>query len=126
MVRENRIKNFSFSEAISATSTETFTGSYPINGEVLEVSYSYGSQGAAGSMFLTESGTGRELWKDLVASGAGVQYAYPRVYSQFTTGSQSVANGARLIPQLVNAPLILNTGSVLSGTTAVTVDIKYR
>jgi len=60
MVRENRIKTYTFNRTISATSTETITGDYPINGEILQVEWKYGV--GAGSIGLSFSGNGLEFF----------------------------------------------------------------
>jgi hypothetical protein len=123
-MRPNRIKEYRWSQTISATSTEAFTSDQSINGEILEVDVKYGL--ATGSLFITTSGNSNEVWRANTASGAGTRTFYPRVLTQLSTGSVSVAGGARPTPYVCNAPLILNTGSILSGTTAVDVTVRYR
>jgi hypothetical protein len=124
MVRENRIKEYRFSETISATTTGSYVGSHSINGEILEVNYSYGSQGGTGSIFLTFGETGETFMKDLTASGAGVQVTRPYAYINDNVGG--VAVGSITTPYVANDRLVLNVGSVLSGATALSVNVLYR
>lgn len=74
-------------------------------------------------MFLTNGDTGEELWRRNATSGAVTSIARPYVFSQSTTGS--IAN-AEHVPFVMNAPLFLNVGSALSGTTVFTGTVRYR
>lgn len=121
MVRDVRIKEFRFSETISATTTGSFLADHVINGEILEVDWTYGSQGT-GSLFLTTT-TGEEFWRRDTASGTVTRFAYPRVLSEGTTGS---ADGGILVPFVVNTPIVLNVKAALSGTTPLSVNVRYR
>lgn len=124
MVRDVRIKEYRFKETISATTTGSYVGSHTINGEILEVNYAYGSQGGTGSIFLTFATTGETFFKDLTASGAGTQVTRPYAYVYDNVGG--VAVGSPVVPYITNDKLVLNVGSVLSGTTALSVNVLYR
>jgi hypothetical protein len=124
MVRSNRIKEYRFSETISASSTGSFVSSQPVNGEILEVDLIYGSQGV-GSAFLTTS-NGTEFWRTDAASGATTQHFYPRVLTQLSTGSISVAAGARPDKYVSNEHIVLNTKAILSGAAPFEVTVRYR
>lgn len=87
----------------------------------MEVDWKYGV--GAGSMWLTFANTGETFWKRLVASGTGIQVTRPYCLPESTTGS--VADVSH-VPFITADHLVLNTGSMLSGATAVEVNIRYR
>lgn len=127
MVRENRIKtlrlgdNGNWSGAnIFDAATVTSIPSKVINGEILGVEWSFNR---AGSIALSISGTGEEFFRRNIASGAGWQTSQPRIFTQSTTGSIA---GAEHVPFNADAPIILNAGSIASGTQALNIVIKYR
>lgn len=122
MVRENRIKEYKFDDmTFSATTTNTYYSDHPLNGELLSVEWSFNR---AGSMSLALSGTGEEFFRRNAPSGvAGIQFAYPRTFTQSTTGSIA---GADHTPFLMNSLVGLSLGSALSGTQALTCTLKYR
>lgn len=124
MVRDVRIKEVRFSEVISASNTGSFVSSSPINGEILEVDWAYGSQGV-GSIFLTFGATQEEFFRRDAASGAGTQVGRPYVSSQSTTGSIA-GTFTTHVPFVTNDHIVLNTKAVLSGTTALSVNVRYR
>lgn len=106
---------------------------YSITGELLEVSWKFNR---AGSLYLTESGTGRELFRRNAPSGAaGWQYAYPRVWGQdLIVGSVAVALGSNAsfsaaptqFTMALAAPLILNVSGAASGTQPLSFMFRYR
>ena len=122
-MRESRIKEYRFSNTINATTTGSFVSDHSLNGEVLEVSWIYGSQGATGSLSLSFGETQEIFWKRNTASGVGIQTARPYVISEISTGSGA---NAGLVPYVCNDKIILNCGSILSGTTPVNCIIRYR
>lgn len=125
MVRDTRIKEFRFSNVISGTHTGSFVSDQSINGEILEVDWTYGSQGATGSLNLTNATTAEELWKRNAASGTDVQVARPRAFEETVTGGDP-STGSPVTPFIMHDHLVLNTGAILSGTTAVDVNVRYR
>lgn len=123
MVRSNRIKEYRFpDQTISAASSGlAIYSDEVINGEILEVEYKF-NQG--GSVAVSQSGTSREMWRRNSTSGASWGTSYPYVFSESTTGSIANANH---VPQVVRAPIVLTTGSLVSGTNAtLSVNVKYR
>jgi hypothetical protein len=128
MVRENRIKEVSFSGTLTGDGTTTVydvPSLDPINGEILEVQYSFNR---TGSIAITISGTGEEVFRRNLPSGAGVgvdnwQFGHPAVFTETTTGS--IAN-AHHVPFVANGPLMLNIGSMASGTNLPVVMVRYR
>ena len=122
IVRSNRIKHYTFpTQQLSAASPGLSVHSENINGEILDLSYSFNQNG---SVSLQTSGLGEEFFRDNSSSGASTQLATPRKFSQSTTGS--IANALH-VPFIANGPVILNTGSLVSGTSAtLDVTIRYR
>ena len=124
MVRENRIKEVRIDNKIfSATTTSAiaFDDNSSINGEILEVQWNFAR---AGSMWLTVSGNGQQVWRNNAPSGASNQWAVPARIETSATGS--IAGPFQTTPFIANAPLILNVGSALSGTTALNMVVRYR
>lgn len=111
------ILSMTFSGAGAVATTQS---AYPVVGELLEVTcVSFHT----GSVYVTESGTSRELWRNNAPSGTLPTIAYPRAFGQITTGSIA---GATMFPFNANGPLILNAGSMASGTSPLTVTLRYR
>lgn len=106
---------------------------YPIVGEVLEVFWQYNR---AGSLYIRESGTGRELFRRNDASGAaGWQYAYPRVFGETTTAGQAtITLGSSASSQGVPTqyamsavnPLIVSISGAASGSQPLSIGFMYR
>lgn len=123
MVRDNRVKEKLFD-------TQTLSAANPgltvhmskdgVNGEILEVKHNFDQNG---SLSITISGTGEEIWRRNASSGAAWQTSRPRVFSESTTGS--IAN-AEYIAFVTREPLILNSGSLVSGTVPLQVLVRYR
>lgn len=123
MVRDNRIKEYRFAQqSFNAATVSTLYTDHSINGEVLEVAWN--QQGTAGSIALSESGTGFEFFRRNNGSGTAWQQAIPRQFTESTTGS--IANASH-VSFNANTPLVLSIGSMASGTTH-TLDLvfKYR
>lgn len=122
MVRDNRIKEFIFSpQTYSANGADsTIYSDYPLNGEILEVDWAFNR---TGSVFLTMSGTGEELFRRNAPSGPGVQITAPRKFSQSTTGSIAGASHTNFI---VNDKIVLNVLNAASGTQTLDVKVRYR
>jgi hypothetical protein len=124
-MRENRIKEFIFTpltNSAAATSSTEYTD-HVINGEILEVSWKYGTQGATGSIALTFSGTQEVFCSNIALSGTKTMVVRPYVLPQASTGS---ASDAMLVPYVCNDKVLLTTTALLSGTTPFTCSFKYR
>jgi len=124
MVRDSRIKDYLFSITASGPSTGSHYSDHVLNGEILEVQYRYGSQGATGSISLAFSGTTENFFIDLAASGAATQVRRP--YATVSLNDGTLPNGSEVFPYVCNDKIVLKLGSALSGTTAVYVDVLYR
>jgi hypothetical protein len=120
MVRGNRTKEHVFNENISAANSGLAIYSRPLNGLFEEVQYKFNQNG---SLAIVESGTGRELWRKNASSGTNWQFSYPRVFGENTLGS--IAN-AHQFEFSLNDPIVLTTGSLVSGAAALQVRTKYR
>ena len=122
MVREDIIREYIFPEqTFDAATVDTIFSDRPIVGEILQVIM---SNNAVGSVYLTVSGTGEEIFRRNTASGPNITISQPRVLTQATTGS--IAN-AQYEPFVATQPLVLNVGSMASGTShALNVTVKYR
>ena len=122
MVRDNRIKEYRFAaQTFSANGDDaTVYSDYPLNGEILEVDWNFNR---TGSVHLTFSGTGEEFFRRNAPSGASVQVAQPRKFSESTTGS--IANASH-VPFLANDKIVLNVLNAASGTQTLDVSVRYR
>lgn len=122
MVRDNRIKEYKFTQQTFDAATVSSTDSdHVINGQIHSVEWK--QIGTAGSIALSISGTGEEIFRRNAGSGTAWQVAYPRVFGELTTGSIA---GATQEQFGVNAPLVLAAGSFTSGTGfALDVTVKY-
>lgn len=125
MVRDVRVKEFRFSENINSTTTGSFVSDHNINGEILEVDLTYGSQGATGSVGLFFASNGEEFFRNNSASGTGVQVTRPRAFAQTTIGGIP-GTGSEVTEFVTNDNIVLDVGAVLSGTTALQVNVRYR
>lgn len=127
MVRSIRVKelvypgDFSGTGTFDATTTETVFSNHPINGEILEVDWTFNR---AGSMFLSFSGTGEEFWRRNAPSGASTNITRPYVFTE-EVATGSIAN-AQHVPFVANDVIAFDVGSALSGTQALTFTIRYR
>lgn len=111
MVRENRIKDYTFQEAIGNATTIEQHSAFPLNGEILRV---MSKANFTGSVILAESGTGMELCNYSVTSGTGLW-----TNLNFSTGTGSFC---------VNNVIGMTVGSLASGTDVVfgPVSVYYR
>lgn len=126
MPRDNRIKTLKFQATISATTTGvlTFDSNFSnkvINGEILEVNWSHNN---TGSLFLTVSGTGEEVFRRNAPSGTGVQVTRPRAVLHDKDGA--VAVGSPWTPYVVHDMILVNAAGMASGTQPLTVNVLYR
>lgn len=95
---------------------------YPIVGEVLDVAWKFNR---TGSLYLTESGTGREIIRVNAPSGiAGWQFRYPRVFGQDGTAG-SIAGATQFLVSTA-APLAINISGAASGTQLLDVMFRFR
>lgn len=122
MVRENRVKEYTFpQQTFSATTVDTIYSDNPINGDILQVQL---TNNATGSVSITLSGTGEEIFRRNAGSSTDGFISQPRVFTESTTGS--IANAVHM-PFIANDLLVLNIGSMASGTThALDVTVRYR
>lgn len=128
MVYGERIKEYRFPtvtfSAGQDTSTNTVYTEHSINGEILEIDW---KTNTAGSIYVTLSGTGYEVFRRNAPSGAGWQQTFPRTFTQASTGSIA---GAFHAPWVANEPLTVNCATA-SGQTALsgnsyTLVVRYR
>ena len=120
MVRDSRIKEYTFSETFSTADTvTTIYSDYALNGKILDVNVNFNN---TGSVALSLSGIGLEIFRNNAPSGTNWSHSQPREFTQSTTGSIA---GAEHVPFLVNGPLALNVGSMASGTTPLQVIVRY-
>ena len=122
MTRENRIKEFRFtSQTFNAAGDDlTLYSDYPLNGDILEVDWAFNR---TGSIWLTMSGTGEEVFRRNAPSGTGIQVANPRKFTESTAGSIA---GALAVPFIVNDKIVLNVLNAASGTQTLDVNVRYR
>jgi hypothetical protein len=122
MARPNRIKDYTFPtlNATVANSGSVLYADTVINGEIMQVEW---NAWHTGSMALTFSGTGQEVWRRNAPSGAGVQIAYPMHFPEATTGS--IASSA-MYPFIANDILCLTLGSMASGAAVNTTNFKVK
>jgi len=122
-IRSNRIKEVRWSLAVSGATTGSFApsdvGSQTINGEILEVNWA----SETGSIFVTLADTEEEVFRRNASSGTGIQVTRPYVLMESTTGS---VIDATLVPFVVNTPVWLQLAGVVSGTSTLDVNLKYR
>lgn len=109
---------------LALTGTQTFLSvmagkSLPIAGQILTVDW---LTNTVGSLFITTSGTGFEIWRRNAPSGTSYQHSNPGEFNQITTGSIA---GAFLTQFVTNEPLILNVAGAVNGQSG-TVVIRYR
>ena len=127
MVRENRVKEERFTKgAVAAVAVEQIYASdsgMAVNGQILEVITDWDHAG--GSLALVESGlSSREIWRLNEASGTNPIFSYPRALTQASAGSAAAYGVPE--PFLVNGPLLLTTGSLVSGiASAMSVIVRY-
>ena len=127
MVRDSRIKTLNLADNgdwsgtnIFSAATVTEVHSKTINGEILAIEWKYNR---TGSLALSISGTAEEFFRRNLPSGTGWQTTQPRVFGDSTTGSIA---GADQFPFYVNSPIVLNAGSLASGTQPLDITVKYR
>ena len=122
MVREIRVKEYKYpTQSFSVATVDTIYSTRPLNGDILQVQI---GNNATGSVALSLSGTGEEVFRRNAGSSTGGFISQPRVFSQSTVGS--IAN-AEHVPFIINDVLALNIGSMASGTThALDVTVRYR
>ena len=117
----NEVKEYRFaSQTFNANGDDaTVHTTTPINGNILAVEWSFDR---TGSVYITMSGTGQEVFRRNTPSGTGWQCSFPRKLEESTTGS---VIDARLDKFPVNEPLILNVNNAASGTITLDVVVKY-
>lgn len=120
MVRDIRIKELFISGTFDTATTTNIFGDYVINGEIIQVDWAFNR---TGSIALTVSGTGEEIFRRNAPSGAGVQVTQPRVFTESTTGSIA---GAEHVPFIANDKLSLDVTGAASGTQSLLVHVRYR
>ena len=126
MVREDRIKEerFTYGPITSTLPGQTISSdsNMAINGRIVEIISSFNQNG---SLAIVESGlSSKEIWRRNASSGTNPIFAYPEVLSETTTGSATGYGHG--ISKPVNGPLLLTTGSLVSGTAAsLSVTVRY-
>jgi hypothetical protein len=120
-IKEIRLSKTSSSLGLADTSTTVFDSGAAINGEILQVEW---RANRTGSLAVSVSGTGEEVWRRNAPSGTGTQFTRPALFTEhFTTGS--IAD-AEHVPFIVNGPIVLDTTAVTSGTQVYDVVVRYR
>lgn len=111
MVRENRVKDYSFPQAAGNATTVTQHTNHVLNGELLRVN---AFANFTGSVILQESGTNLSICNYTVTSGTNT---WANFNFSTTTGSFCINNN-----------LVLTVGSLASGTAVVygPVQVFYR
>lgn len=90
MVRENRIKTYTFPIGSLTANSDGNISSYsdhPINGTIVKVGYEVGDVASNGSICLQVSGTGEILWKYLNAVASQTDYLQVPTVNNIRTGS---------------------------------------
>lgn len=101
MVRDIRVKDYRWANAIGNATTIEQVSDHSINGEILRIA---AFPNFTGSVIVKESGTNLPICNYSVASGTSA--IWTNLNFTVTTGSFTV-----------NAPLIMTVGSLVSGTT---------
>ena len=117
MVRDTRIKEVLFEEAISATTTNSFDIKN-VNGRIIDVFWKFNRTGSIA--LVTDQG--EEFFRRNAPSGAGTQLAHPRYFGESTLGSVA---GADQFEFSGRDRIVLNVTGVTSGTDALQVGVRY-
>jgi len=98
--------NITFSQNMSGNTitinSSSGAGPNAINGELLQVEWKTQS---VGSVFITRSGVGEEIFRRNAPSGASWQFAIPRKFGELTTGSVATS---QMVTYAINEPLTIS------------------
>lgn len=114
--------NFGTINLTAANLAATYTN-HAINGEILRVVYN-NTDVDAGSIWLAESGTGKEIWRSNAASGNDFDVMVTH-FPRDDTNTAVSGTGGNGVPFVTNAPLYI-AGSALGSGNAFTFNVFYR
>ena len=121
-MRDNRIKEVRFSKTFDTTTNGSYVSDSAINGEILEVAWSYSIDSGSASLKIGE--TGEEFWRRNNPSGATYQVTRPRVYVNDSTGN--LPTGSPVASYVINDVVWLGVGSAVSGANPLNVYVRYK
>mgnify|MGYP003133304419 CR=1 FL=1 len=126
MVRENRIKNFTFSVGSLTTDAAgqiNVYSDYPLNGTIKKIGFEAGNYTATGSIFISISGVVSEpVWEKINNVNAD-SIAYPIIYTEDKTGTTGSPDA--YTSRVINSTIRIQSSGCGSGKSGLGLSVYY-